>query len=105
MIFAFKGVVSNLGNGGAALVGNIKMKLFHQTKFKGKYPIEKMFCKIYVSIRVLGCWYVTGNKYFGYDRREIFVKSNALYLAVCFGIGHMQIMRHELNESMIVLYQ
>ena len=34
-----------------------------------------------------------------YDGREGYVEPNCPCLAVCFDIGRMQIMRHELDES------
>lgn len=34
-----------------------------------------------------------------YDGREGFVEPNCPCLAVCFDMGRMQIMRHELDES------
>ena len=42
--------------------------------------------------------------FFRYDGREGFVEPNCPCLAVCFDIGRMQIMRHELDESMFVIY-
>ena len=34
-----------------------------------------------------------------YDGREGFVEPNCPCLAICFDMGRMQIMRHELDES------
>ena len=39
-----------------------------------------------------------------YDGREGFVEPNCPCLAVCFDIGRMQIMRHELDESKYSAY-
>ena len=41
--------------------------------------------------------------WFRYDGREGYVEPNCPCLAVCFDVGRMQIMRHELDESKKVL--
>ena len=41
--------------------------------------------------------------WFRYDGREGYVEPNCPCLAVCFDVGRMQIMRHDLDESKKVL--
>lgn len=56
---------------------------------------------LYCLANVTGAVKIAGIEW--YDGREGFVEPNCPCLAICFDIGRMQIMRHELDESPVLI--
>ena len=87
------------------------MQLGHQT-IKGQIEFSQQEDVLNVSSTWAAQYYVSDMGlpaasllyFFSYDGREVCLKPNCLCLAVFFEIRWMQTMKHQLDESMFVLY-